>query len=146
MKKTVILGALLSFSVVLYGCGTDSSIGSIWSDSGILKCTFTQEWEKTTAYIKWNIVYMEGTMQDGSLTKWIVKDDTMYIWSDGTPQGLKFDFSTLTWDDFKIGEKVIKTTKDLIEWIKLNSQDCAESVIDATNFTLPTTVTFQGGL
>ena len=99
-----------------------------------------------STYIKNNKVYSEGEVSLGEKTSMIgaiLKDNKYYAWQIGATQGMILDLQAPKGNPYKMGEKEIRSTSDVIGVLQAKKELCRVQEIEESLFELPSGVDFQ---
>jgi len=113
-----------------------------------LQCEYTDDTgEKTIALIKGNQVRLDSAATNTTSTAFhgIIRENKMWIWADEPKEGGILDFSKITDDSVKMGDKVIRSQDDIIAKLEENKDTCKGTIIDDNKFVIPSDITFQAG-
>ena len=119
------------------------SLKDLLARQGQQTCTFTSTTNNSQSQ---GTVYIDNGKMRGNFTSaqngqtvashMIVKDGSVYVWSDGIAQGYKMDVSTLTDASSQGSQSVIEATAPV-------GYNCTTATVDQNVFTLPTDITFN---
>lgn len=119
------------------------SLKDLRGRTGQQTCTFTSTTQNSQSQ---GTVYLNNGMMRGNFTSvangqsvashMIVKDDSVYVWSDGLAQGYKMDVSTLDTPPSQGSQSGIDATAPV-------GYDCKAGNIDSSVFELPAGITFS---
>lgn len=151
--------AAISLALAGAGCGktnqtgvldkakeTFTSIRDAVDRSVALRCEYTDEnGEKTIANIMGKQLRLDSE-NEGEQGKFhgVIKDNKMWIWADKSKEGMLIDFSKLTDDSLKMGEKPIRSTDDIIDKLEEKKDTCKTTTAAASLFETPSDVNFLG--
>lgn len=118
-----------------------TSIKDAISKSIPLKCEYTKDGKKTTAYIKGEQI---STTYDIDATKKghvLVLGKTTYFWEDGKTEGSKM---TITDEQIKQGQEMVKKSQkeDTVEQLEQYKQDCKQEIVANSVFEVPSNIKF----
>jgi len=127
--------------------GIFASIRDAINKSVPLKCTYTDPDGMSLAmYIKGNMMRADAIQKlpTDPLIHEIFKDNKVYIWTDGSQQGMVIDSSKM-----KPGEEATETggtpvnsAEDIVNDLEQQKQNCVKEVVSDSIFDVPTNVTF----
>ena len=148
--------AVAVFSAFLSACGDnnqDTSKNTVIKiqdelvKSGPLKCTYTdEEGVKTIMYFKGNNIRVDSVKnqpEDPSASE-VIKDNKVYIWSDGSDNGMMMDFSRIAEGNeyFRMGETPIRSAKDIMNKVSQGTHECQPQDISDSMFEVPQNIKF----
>lgn len=147
-KKVIYVGFLLC-PLLFSGCSFPNLnvlnfVKSKINSSASVHCNYHDEDGKNiNAYFKDNWFKIEGGSVYDNLPGTIVsKDDKIWIWATESTEGyvldLTVDYSGLTIPK----KKIIINSKDIIEKIELQKQNCNPGLLDNSVFDIPGEITF----
>jgi hypothetical protein len=165
MKKLFLFIMAVSFAITLSACGekkTDttaqndvnivdkdafSSIEDATSKSITLKCAYTDvKGNGATLYFKNNVIRADAAKAQPTdpLVSEIIKDNKIYIWSEGSEQGMLIDFSLIKPGDdtFKMDDTPIYSASDIIKKIDEQKQNCVKEDAPDSLFEVPVNIQF----
>ena len=127
--------------------GVFASIKDAISKSIPLKCVYTDaQGNGATLYIKGNVMRVDAIKKQPTdpLISEVIKDNKMYIWSDKSDQGMLIDFANIKPgnETFKMDEKPIYSTDDIINKVDEQKQTCVTEAVSDSMFDVPANIKF----
>ncbi len=157
-KNNLVIASAFAFSLVFAGAGcnlfggkdagkSDGSFTSIQdavNRSVSIQCQYTDESGETTiASIKGRQIRMDSVKEgeDGKFHG-IIRDNKMWIWADKQPEGMMLDFTKITDDSLKMGDKVIRSQDDIVAKLEDKKDTCKGMDLADSEFNLPENIKF----
>jgi hypothetical protein len=128
--------------------GIFASIRDAINKSIPLKCTYTDtEGMSLAMYIKGNAMRADAIQKlpTDPLIHEIFKDNKVYIWTDGSQQGMVIDSSKMQPGEktTETGETSVNSAEDIVNNLEQQKQNCVQEIVSDSIFEVPTNVTFM---